>query len=218
MATRFYPDPSTSPDVSPGFSAVWDANPSFRRVLATDTPGNNGSNPRSKYESSGSPYYAGIMQFVSEPLESISAVLSVCKGAFLCYESAARANAFLHVIFRKCDQDGSNDADIASITDNTEADDDGYVNRFFGSSDLANQVFNQGDRLIIEVGFYCDNTKSDQYEVGFYTTDNHATTDLPENDTETTAYNSWIETGDTFTVASGDPPAAIKLGPMFAFA
>ena len=217
MATRFYFDPTNAPSVSPGYASVWDAPPDNRRKLVIDTRGHNGSTYFGRSETSATIWYSSPVQFVSEPLDSISATLSACKGAFRCSENEAKANAVLHVVFRICDQDGSNATDIASITDDTEFDDALFENRFFGSSDLANQVFSQGDRLIVEVGIFFNNTKDTSYSGGFYVTDNQPVGDLPENDTETSTYNSWIETGDTFTEASGEP-AAIKLGPMFAFA
>ena len=207
MATRFYTDPINAPDVSPGYGSFWSVPSFYRRKLVIDAAGNNGSTHFTRSEALGIALTVGVFQFVSEPLDAISATLSVSKGAFRCSEDNAKANASLCVSFRKCDSDGSNDTEIATIQDGVEFEDGTVgtddVNRFFGPSDLANVTLNQGDRLIVEVGVLFANTKTTPYEAGMFVTDNHATTDLPENDTETAAYNSWIETGDTFTVASG---------------
>jgi len=218
MATRFYTDPTNAPSVSPAYDGGWSyTDDSSRRKLVIDTAGNNGDGygaARDVVDGVGS--YC-LWQFVSEPLDSISATLAVSKGAFRCSESDAKLNGYTRIIFRKCDEDGSNPVTIGTITDDVEYAAPTVTNRFVGASNLTDQALSQGDRLVIEVGFYSSATK-DTLNYGYiYATDNHATTDLPENDTETTAYNSWIETGDTFTEASGEP-AAIKLGPMFAFA
>ena len=221
MATRFYFNPGSAPDVSPAYSGVWDDTGSSQRSQITlDTPANTGNYYKAGSESSASAHYECMFQGVSGPLDSISATLPVVKGAFRCVESAAKADAKLVLVVRKCDQDGSNPTDICILTDDTEFEDGAYneaVNRFLSAGDQANQSFSQGDRLILEIGAVFNNTKTDAYTSWIYATNNHATTDLPENDTETTAYNAWFETGDTFTEASGEP-AAIKLGPMFAFA
>jgi len=203
MATRWYPDPINVPDVSPNWSSTWDQT-SVRRKLTIDTPGNNGDRTLDGIETSATPHYHGIRQFISEPLDSISATLPVVKAAFLCSESNVKLNGVLVVIIRKCDSDGSNDTDIAVCVDDVEFDSD-ITNRFLDAGNQADQSFSQGDRLIFEVGFYANNTKDTSYSGTIKITDNHATTDLGENDTDTTAYNSWIETGDTFTEAASGP-------------
>ena len=44
MATRFYPDPTNAPTVSPSFSAAWsDTTQAVRRKLYLDSPGDNAS-------------------------------------------------------------------------------------------------------------------------------------------------------------------------------
>ena len=219
MATRFYTDPTNAPTVSPGYSSYWeDTTQGVRRKLVIDTPGNNAATSFSVTEINAGTNQVLAVQFVSEPLDAISATLPVFKAAFRCLESDAKSDAKLYTVLRKCDEDGSNDANISPTIDAVEFDNAALTNRYFGSGNKDDTVFSQGDRLIFEVGVDFSNSKTTEYGGTINVTDNHATTDLPENDTETTAYNSWIETGDTFTEASGDPPAAIKLGPMFAFA
>ena len=216
MASRFYFS-GTNATISPSYSSVWGAGPYNRFKLFIDTPASTINQSISYPKLGSSAIRVGFYQFISEPLDSISATLAVCKAAFLCQEDERDDNAYLVVIFRKCDEDGNNAADIGSIDDDTEFNDGSYQNRIIESTDLTNTAFSQGDRLIIEVGVYYNNTKSEVDYGRVYLTDNSGS-DLPENDTGTDFYNSWIETGDTFTEASGDPPAAIKLGPMFAFA
>ena len=216
MATRFWADSINAPAVSPTYSAVWDSTAdSIRGKLVPDTNPATGVTGGAIAQGQG-PVYLCSYQLVSLPLDSISATLAVTKSVFGCMESNAKLNGYLTIIVRKCDEDGSNPTDIATLVDDVEFEDSAVRGRFLNAGNVADQVFSQSDRLIIEVGFYVDNAKDYSY-TGFVYANNSIGTDYPENDT--TAFgDSWFETGDTFTVASGDPPAAIKLGPMFAFA
>ena len=225
MATRFYTDPTNVPSVSPGYESVhisrWnDTTQAVRRKLVIDNPGNNNSTSFTVSETSASTNRVLAVQFVSEPLDANASVgLSVLKGVFRCIENATKSDAEISVFFRKCDQDGLNDELISSTSflfDGVEFADAVLTSRLCGPSDRANGSISQGQRLIVEVGVGFINTKETEYFGTINVTDNHAS-DLPENDTETAAYNSWVETGDTFTEASGEP-AAIKLGSMFTFA
>ena len=219
MATRFYPDIVNAPAVSPAYSAVWDdTSDVVRGKLVMDTNPESGYNADSSQNQSGTgPVYIGLYQYVSLPLTAISATLPVTKAVFACLEENDKLNGFLTVIVRKCDEDGSNPTDIATLVDDVEFDSGALKSRFLNGGDVANQVFSQSDRLIIEVGYYADNAKAYTY-YGRILNDNTYGTDYPENDTTVGTFGDpWFETGDTFTEASGEP-AAIKLGPMFAFA
>jgi len=225
MATRFYPDPTNAPSVSPAYESTliskWtDTTQAVRRKLVIDTPGNNASTSFQVSETSASPERVLAVQFVSEPLDANASVtLADMSYAFRCLESAAKADAVIHLFLRKCDGDGSNDEVISAssyISGGPEFDDGVLTNRY-ATYNRTDGSIAQGQRLIVEVGVLFQNTKDAEYLATINVTDNHATTDLGKNDTDTAAYNSWIETGDTFTEASGEP-AAIKLGPIFTFA
>ena len=221
MATRWYTDPVNAPDVSPTYDGGWDETAeAVRHKLLIDAKGDNGATFNSDTDTIVAAGYYLLYQVVSEPLDAISATFAVSKGAFLCSESGAKLNGYLHLVFRKCDSNGSNPVTIGSITDDTEFADSWtlvVVNRFIGPSNLTDQALSQGDRLIIEIGFYSSATKANDLTGFIRLKDDHINTDNGENDTSEIQFNSWIETGDTFTEASGEP-AAIKLGPMFAFA
>jgi len=218
MATRWYTDGVNAPDVSPTYDGGWDETAeAVRYKLLIDAKGDNGATFNSDTNTVASAAYYLLYQVVSEPLDAISATFAVSKGAFICSETNAKLNGYLHLVFRKCDSDGGNPVTIDSITDDTEFA-TVSTNRFIGPLNLTDQALSQGDRLIIEIGFYSSDTKASGYG-GLVRLKDDATTDNLENNTDTTQRNSWIETGDTFTVASGDPPAeVVKLGPMFAFA
>ena len=83
MATRFYTDPTNAPTVSPAFIGSWDDDTqAVRRKLVIDTPGNNGSTTFTVDETAAYNDRVCVVQFVSEPLDSISATLSA-DAAFL---------------------------------------------------------------------------------------------------------------------------------------
>ena len=220
MATRFYTDPTNEPAVSPAFRSWTDTSQAVRRKLVIDTPGNNASTNFYVDETADIYDHILVVQFVSEPLDSITVALSACKHVFRCIESNSKANALSVWKIIKCDSDGSNPVEIDSYNDDVEYDNGDLTARLYGPRNFYSDVtLSQGDRLVFEIGVRFAYDKVSGYNATISVTDNHATDDLPENDTETAAYNSWVETGDTFTVASGDPPwEVVKLGPMFAFA
>ena len=218
MATRWYTDNLNAPDVSPAYDAGWDETASaVRRKLLISIPTGINLYDFLDYCSVDANAYYLLLQFVSEPVDSISATFPVSKAVFRCAESNAKCNAFLHLVFRKCDGDGSNPVTIASMTDDVEFASGTTPSRFIGASDLANQALSQGDRLIVEAGFYSSAGKAYASDYGKIYVTNHSSLDFPETDDSVASYNSWIETGDTFTEATGEA-ATIKLGPMFAFA
>ena len=221
MATRFYTDPTNAPSVSPAFNGGWtDTSQAIRRQLVLDSPGVNDSITIQLDETA--TYNDTILaaQFVSPPLNALDPVqMSGIKASFRLLESNAKANVYLYLRYRKCDGDGSNVGEFYDgfAIDTTEADESVLTNRnlstYGGDTSLA-----QGQRVVIEVGLFFEYSKVSSYTGSISITDNSGT-DLGANNTDTAAYNSGIEIGDTFTVASGDPPwEVVKLGPMFAFA
>ena len=222
MASRFYPNSTYEPDFTITPDSSWDETAAVvYRKLAIDAPPNTSQYVLESEDTDtiAAPANYLLFQFISEPLDSISATLAVSQACFQVMEFNTKLNAFTYIVFRKCDSDGGNPVTVGSITDDVEWDDSINCERFVGSANLTDQAFSQGDRLVIEVGFYSSATKAGGYIGRMHIVDGSNYDDLLASDGVSGSYGiSWIETGDTFTVASGDPPAAIKLGPMFAFA
>ena len=87
--------------------------------------------------------------------------------------------------------------------------DESYENR--GANVTVSNVTHQnGDRLVFEFGFQSGNSKSTTYAGGFQIGDSSGT-DLPENETETSPYNPWVEleTDLTFQTLSDYVPKVI---------
>ena len=213
MATRFYTDPTNTPSVSPAFSPTWDDDTqAVRRKLVLDAAGNNDSVSFGVTGTGSVPNGILAVQFVSEPLDAITGIaVDAWKSAFRCLESNAKANATFRFLIRGFSGDGGTARWSLVDTEDTEFDSSVLTNRYHSVSMGQNMSLEQGDRLVLEVGVIFAIAKEDPYDGTINVTDNHATTDLPENDTETTAYNSWIETGDTFTEASGEAGWAGKV-------
>ncbi|HUV26548.1 MAG TPA: hypothetical protein VMW34_04190, partial [Anaerolineales bacterium] len=78
MATRWYTDPTNTPDVSPAFSVYWeDTTQAVRRKLVIDTPANVGSTSFDVTETYAARSQVLAVQFVSEPLDAIDSVFAV---------------------------------------------------------------------------------------------------------------------------------------------
>ena len=157
-------------------------------------------------------------QFITNPLDAVTLNFATLKAQFLCREAESDNNAYLSIAVGYCDSDGSSPTLLFHIDDGTEMDTDAVVseNRQWTAADQTNYSLTQGQRLIVEIGAFHNNTKNETDNAYIVVLNSNAT-DLPEDNTSTNLYNSWFETGDTFTEASGEP-ATMKLGPMFAFA
>ena len=221
MASRFYPNYTYEPDFTITPDSSWDETAAVvYRKLAIDASPNTSQSVLESQDTDtiAAPANYLLFQFISEPLDSISATLAVSQACFQVQEYNAKLNAYTYIVFRKCDSDGGNPVTVGSITDDVEWDSSNNCERFVGSANLTDQAFSQGDRLVIEVGFYSSATKAGGYIGRMYIVDGSNYDDLPAYDGDPGGWrHSWIETGDTFTEASGEP-ATMKLGPMFAFA
>ena len=204
MATRFYAEVGVAPDVSPSFQTGWDNTGSaVRRGLTLDTPSNS-NDEFINIQSSSANFSMLFFQLVSPPLESISALLAVTRGYFGACEDNRKCNANMNILIRKCDEDGSNATDIYLVENPTELSDHGYPFTYddYESSpstnlNLTNTSFNQGDRLIIEIGIYAQtDNKGASYWYGVAIKDDAGSDYTSDGEYD---LNCWIETGDTFT-------------------
>jgi len=115
-------------------------------------------------------------------------------------EDNADANLYLSLCIRVCSNDGTTiRGTILSLTrDDVEFDSTTYVNRqFTATSDSGDINAQEGDRIVIEIGQGGDPVGGGSHNDGAVGVGDNASTDLPENDTETAAYNPWVELADT---------------------
>jgi hypothetical protein len=145
-------------------------------------------------------------QFVSEML-SAQTISGTIKGQIRCYESNVGVNATTAVHIRVCNEDGSiirgtvlpisaSDATTTPPEFSTT-----LTNRRFQDAGelfaivLTGLAVQERDRLIIELGFREVGTTTTRYMRHSY--GDNSGTDLPENNTTTTANNPWIEFNNT---------------------
>lgn len=211
MATRIYFHGPGSyneivPSIAPAFSSSWEGvqggvNPNRRfcspvkRSSVSGTAGNY-----SGFETSTtSPYDVGIMQFISDRLET-QTISGTVKGQFRCYETNADADFCAAVVIRVVSADGQTVRGTllsyfpGSLTSEWAT---SFTNRQFPPSTALSEVVCQaGDRLVIEVGFRSFNTHN-TYRLGYVHLNDTAATDLPEDETTTTEYAPWMEFSQT---------------------
>jgi hypothetical protein len=205
LATKFYPDPTNAPSVSPAFgcgASVWDDTTGMERKKLNITKGNNGSVNFEKSETDTTKDLRyGMVQFVSEPLDAITWNHNNVLSSFRMMEDNSGANFDMVVAMAYCDADGSNvtyleDEQCTSEATTTLSE----LGNFETDMALAPD-FPQGKRLIVEIGFSAGNTKSTPYTFTFCVTDNSGT-DLTWGGSESAAYNSWIQFDETITEAA----------------
>jgi hypothetical protein len=218
VATRFYIEYSDTPSVSPAYDSNWDATYSSfirRKLYIGPAAGSMEGNTRTAGEDSGSPVYVGILQAVSEPLDAHSSATEDIDWALGGFESNSKLNGYLHVVIRKCDTDGSNPTTIGSFTDftdDTEFPTTGILSRYHLKS--YTMSLSQGQRLVIEMGYYANNTKTTLYNGSVGWRDKSGDPDCPESDGNNISaiYNTWIEIAGTYTEAStGDVTVPVGL-------
>ena len=196
--TRWYTIPDST-QVSVAYDSVWDDTASVNKGKLSFTAVGATANFNEIFETSATPIYMLHFQLVSDQLSAISATLPDFDAAFKCIETDAKLNGYMHFVIRKCDGDGSNPVTIGTITDDTEYDTGDFEVRWTSGTSLGSQSLNAGDRLVIEIGTFADNTKTDSY-AGEIAVSVGSGSFLPESDGVSLNTVSWVSTGDTFSV------------------
>ena len=207
MATRFYFNPSavniSDIDLSSSLIGNWDQGTSGpTRILSIDEKlvSYGAVSSAAKTGSSAVRVVGAIGQYVTNPLDTLTINFATLKAQFICYEIERDDSAYLSIAVGYCEGDRSNPTLLFHIDDDVEMS-DSYLNRQWTAADQTNHVLTQGHRLIVEYGAYFNNSKNET-DIAYIYTRNNSGSDLPENDTETSVYDNWFETGDTFTVAT----------------
>ena len=194
-ATRFYLPSTGTAAVSPAYAAGWLATggtDSIRCVIKrtnttmTDKQTNNSNTQGNTLN----------RQYVSDPIAAQN-ITGTVKGQLRGDESATNQDMVSAIGIRVVSNDGSTvRGTLLSITYPALAGneyDTSYANRYTPTSTAVSSVTAQnGDRIVIEIGCY-------RYAAGnppgrcTQSFGDDSTTDLPEDQTTTTADNPWIE-------------------------
>lgn len=194
MATRYYLPSTGVADVNPAFKSSWNKTSEADRLKMVMTKISSSFATKTCSENSGaSPYYVLNRQYVSDPIGAHDFTGCTYKFYSRCLEDNAKADFLIYIWTRVFSNDGLTLRFNANYgVGSTEFDDDNLINRAASWSYTGSSSSQNGDRLVTEIGIKSENTKSNLYTATMDFGDASGT-DLPENETETTQYNPWIE-------------------------
>jgi hypothetical protein len=203
--TRFYFPSTGAADLSPTYSTSWHKTSNAQSSLALVT-----SKISSAFTTSASiitdttsgARYMLARQYVSAPLAAQTIPAGTIKGQMKALESSTGLNATFAFNVSVCDSSGAITQTVLDIqaSDATTTPPEfaaALTNRRFQNSAEATSInydlltVNQGDRLVIEIGYRKSNITASRYATFRYG-DNSAT-DLGENNTDTADYCPWLE-------------------------
>jgi photosystem II stability/assembly factor-like uncharacterized protein len=127
-------------------------------------------------------------------------------------ETNAAMNMFAAVGIYLIDNSGTLKSTLLSLTvDGTEASDSAYTNRtVLASASLSSQSCANGDRILVEIGYYANNTKTTSYTGGLTYGADSSLSDLAVNDTTTGNYLGWIEFSQDHVVYNAPPVVTLN--------
>lgn len=207
MATRYYFPSTGAAAVSPPYWVAWDKDSEADRLKMVTTKISSAFSTKACSENSADFDYDVLNRmYVSDPIGVHDFTGCTYKIQVRCVEDDAKANFVLMIIaLRVTSNDGQTLRFALEAIDSgaTEFDDDVLVNRAMGDSCGAG-ISQNGDRIVFELGIRAVNTKTTLFTATMDFGDNSGT-DLPENETETTQYNPWIEF--SHNIAAYVPPS-----------
>lgn len=225
MATRFYFPASTAAAVSPAIDAGWTFGTVNQRRLLAATKGSSAlANGDATTCSTNTAFFTIDRQYVSDPLAAqVLLNTATVKGQLMVTESNADDNvnrlcSGLRVVSRDgatvrgtiwAVQNGGNTAEFL---------DTGYRNKRFMTGQAlsalglaANYTIQEGDRLVLEIGYGVAAASATPVATAKW---GENSTDLPEDNTQTTDGNGWFEISQTLSLYVAPSTRAIQL---FAF-
>lgn len=211
MVTRFYLPSSGAAAVSPAYTGDWDDETVATRLKCDTTKiASAMTNFTGATNASTLANEILLVQYVSDPIAA-QTISGTVKGQIRCIEADALANAKIAFGIKVVTNDGSqvrgylagtnlalknSSTEILTALTNTPLK-DGLTTPI----NLTSINVHNNDRIVIELGFV--ETASAVYNISMNFGDDSAT-DLPEDATDTNAYNPWIEFSVDITDAT--PP------------
>ena len=206
MATRLY-HTGYSPPVSPAWGAEWDRNgAASRRTLELVKPSNLNSEAGGVEIVTTAPYDVILRQFCTPTLKGAQTVSGFVKGQMRVRETDPACLMCRAVLIRVVSNDGLTErgtllADFPASLESEVATDS--TNRHFPPNSALTQVACQdGDRIVVEVGYRAFNTAGGNLYSYIWLNNTAATADLPEDETTTDNLCSWIEFSQDLVFAS----------------
>jgi len=218
--TRFYLPASGTAPVSPGFGSPWNVTTSATRGPApTSKSGTSFSGAVNFSETSATRINRLARQWVSDRFGAgdISGTFSV---VVLCLESSTNANLSLQCVIRVVSEDGATVRGTlyAGHALTTEVATAGAIGQEMGTGALT-RIFNavavtpvtaqNGDRIVIEIGYRAHNTSASSYVGSFQWGDPTGTADYALTASLSTNLVPWVELSATLPAyddGPADPP------------
>jgi hypothetical protein len=209
MATRLYVVPSLAPSISPATDVEWDQTAQgVRRVLTADTSGLVAASEQvaAAETSASSTHDVLLAQLISPPLAGAQTITGTLNGRIRAQESATDADMRAQLIARVVSGDGATvrgtllAADAGALANELAT---SFTARAFprgGPVTLTSVAAQDGDRIVIEVGYRAHNTLTAS-RTGTIELRVGAAADLAANETDTSASNSWLEFSQDLTFA-----------------
>lgn len=220
MATRYYLPSTSTPGISPAFdSTPWpvQTNSDRRNMVGTRI-----SSAMTNKDGAGDAATTNqlLRQYISSEQLAAQTISGTIKGVMRATSTTGNLGVgWLAVRVAKCASDGSGVTEIMSRQQSTRTTTQppgmsaALTNRRLeqGNADfvleLTSTAVNEGDFLIVEIGYKDDSTNTDRaVRVSF---GDDSATDLPENETATVADNPWVEFSMDIVFAGGAPADAV---------
>jgi hypothetical protein len=198
MATRFYLPAFGDSVITPDYDANWDdTSRAVRYPAVTATTDSVMTSHLIPDDNDDTNMDLLLCQFISDAIESQTIPSQTVKLQIRGMEDSSVNNMVVSISIRVVSNDGSSvTGTLLSLTrDDTELVAGIETNRSF-SATTTELAVNANDRIVIEIGVGGDPGNNQDHASQLSIGDDSAT-DLPENDSETTAYNPWIEFATT---------------------
>jgi len=194
MATRFYLPSSGTPGISPSIDAGWETTHSLVRYKAVTTKISSTMTTIARTaDGSSADQDICFVQYISNPIAGQTISAQTLKFQMRQLETATSANLFTAIGVRVLSGDGGTvrGTVLAVSRDGLELA-TSLTNRQF-SATTTQVVAQDGDVIVIEVGYGGDPSPASARHNGSISIGDDSGTDLGENDTDTAAYNPWVQ-------------------------
>lgn len=213
MASRIYLPSTGAAPISPAFSTEWDITGSADRIAAVSTRISSAMTAKAiaNTTSAGNSDRDRLArQYIFGPIVGSHTITGTIKGQIRCNESATNMNLRSQIVVRAVAPNATTfrgtlyAGDLATLTGDPTSE---WVlttntNRAFprgGAQAITSTAVQDGDYLVIELGGRGHSTIN--FQLGDLVFGDDAGSDLPEDETTTTALNPWIELSYTLSRA-----------------
>jgi hypothetical protein len=212
VVTRFYLPSSGAADVTPSFDAGWFNTASADALKCVTARISSAMSNKNVSETNSTANQDWAMRmYVSDPIGA-QTITGTVKGQIRALESGSAGDQRAQMLVKVVSNDGGTSRGTLLAFDTSALSNEfatSATNRKFpkGSSGsaLSSVAAQNNDRIVIELGFRKGDTSSTNFAATLVFGDNSAS-DLPEDETTTTANNPWVEFSMTLAGPSTGNP------------